>query len=295
VRDGEDLYNHLIGARGALEYPDIEVLEAWYPATIAYRRRVDSSGGAGRMRAGRGMDMLYRVDGAASLQGTTLGGRTRVPHAGMAGGYPGSTTVFELVRADGTTSRIPPSTSGLTLNRGDSFRFAAAGGGGWGDPLDREPAHVEADVAAGRLDPGMAYRDYGVVVGDAAATAALRARLLAERLRQAQPPLKPVSPGRIAALAGRDGTARPLYAGVEQRGAFAVSTRSGVALAASPDPWTLGCPFVDRVVPSADGINVRGFLDPVTGHLLATVVLADEAQCSFESRPRRWVAAGVAA
>ena len=54
-------------------------------------------------------------------------------------------------------------------------------------------------------------------------------------------------------------------------------------------------PFVDRVVPSADGINVRGFLDPVTGHLLATVVLADEAQCSFESRPRRWVAAGVAA
>jgi N-methylhydantoinase B len=293
-RDGEDLYNHLVGARGALEYPDIEVLEAWYPATIAYRRRIPCSGGAGAQRAGRGMDMLYRLDGGSGLQGTTLGGRTRVPHAGMAGGYPGTTTVFELVRASGDTSHIPPSTSGLTLKPGDTFRFMAACGGGWGDPLDRDPRSVEADVAAGRLAVEAARVDYGVVVGDDQGTDALRAEVLADRLRRAQPPIKPLSRERFATLRIGDAPPHPLYCGVHQRGAVAFSVRSGAALAASPDPWTGGCPFIDHVVPSADGINVRGFLDPLTGHLLATVVLADDADCSFESRPRHWIGDHVA-
>ena len=50
----------------------------------------------------------------------------------------------------------------------------------------------------------------------------------------------------------------------------------------------MGCPIIDHLVPAAEGINVRGFLDPKTGHLLATVVLAEDMDCSFESRPNRW-------
>jgi N-methylhydantoinase B len=51
------------------------------------------------------------------------------------------------------------------------------GGGGWGDPLDREVAAVELDLKQGKVSPEAAERDYGVVPGDPGATTALRARL----------------------------------------------------------------------------------------------------------------------
>jgi N-methylhydantoinase B len=77
---------------------------------------------------------------------------------------------------------------------GEVIRIETTGGGGWGDPLAREPWRVALDVRQGKVSPAAAAADYGVVLADAgavadgddlaadeAATAALRARLAAER------------------------------------------------------------------------------------------------------------------
>jgi N-methylhydantoinase B len=63
----------------------------------------------------------------------------------------------------------------LRLEAGDVVEFRTAGGGGFGDPYEREPERVAADVAAGLLDASQAEQDYGVVLDDDAATAARRA------------------------------------------------------------------------------------------------------------------------
>jgi N-methylhydantoinase B len=71
----------------------------------------------------------------------------------------------------------------MTVRRGDVLRHVLAGAGGWGDPLERDPAAVLEDVRNELLSPGRACADYGVVVDtrtwtvDAAATAAARAAL----------------------------------------------------------------------------------------------------------------------
>jgi N-methylhydantoinase B len=75
----------------------------------------------------------------------------------------------------------------MTMRKGDLFRHEVAGGGGWGDPLERDPALVLRDVLNEFVSPRGARDDYGVVVAgkplavDEAATAALRERMRRER------------------------------------------------------------------------------------------------------------------
>jgi N-methylhydantoinase B len=72
----------------------------------------------------------------------------------------------------------------ITLNRGDIYRHVMAGGGGFGDPLEREPECVRADVLDGKVSREHARSAYGVIIDDdtrvnAAATRAMRADLRA--------------------------------------------------------------------------------------------------------------------
>jgi len=80
----------------------------------------------------------------------------------------------------------------ITLGRGDVFRHVMAGGGGYGDPLAREPERVRADVLDGLVSPEHARAAYGVVFRpgpaaevDAAATAALRREMAAPSAAEA--------------------------------------------------------------------------------------------------------------
>jgi N-methylhydantoinase B len=86
-----------------------------------------------------------------------------------------------LVRTDGTRERLPSKCDEVQVGPGDMLIYRTAGGGGWKDPFDRPAALVEADVAKGLVSREKAARDYGMVVGDPAATERLRARLRAER------------------------------------------------------------------------------------------------------------------
>jgi N-methylhydantoinase B len=67
------------------------------------------------------------------------------------------------------------------VRAGEIIRIRTTGGGGWGDPLDRPYDEVERDVRWGKVSVAGALRDYGVVIGDEAATAAARAAARAER------------------------------------------------------------------------------------------------------------------
>jgi N-methylhydantoinase B len=109
---------------------------------------------------------------------------------GLAGGHAGQP--FRVtVDPDGPDERVLP---GLVddepIAAGTLVRVETTGGGGWGDPLEREPERVGADVLEGKVSERAARDDYGVVVRivddatfevDAGATSALRAELRAAR------------------------------------------------------------------------------------------------------------------
>jgi N-methylhydantoinase B len=144
---------------------------------IDYAVRPDS-GGAGQWRGGNGLILTFRVlsDGA-SILGRGME-RFRFQPYGVAGGHPGrpARTVLNLGR-DG--ERELGKIDMLELKAGDVVTVMTPGGGGWGDPLARDPEAVLTDVRRGFVSAAAAERDYGVVIRDGrldqAATKARRA------------------------------------------------------------------------------------------------------------------------
>jgi N-methylhydantoinase B len=112
-----------------------------------------------------------------------------LPPFGVCGGAAGATNRF-WVRRDGRPiqpSALPGKVSGFPLEPGDVLLMESSGGGGFGDPLERDPARVAADLAEGYVTPAAAERDYGVIwrdrAVDAVATQAKRTALRAARPR----------------------------------------------------------------------------------------------------------------
>jgi N-methylhydantoinase B len=100
------------------------------------------------------------------------------------GGLPGSRSRKLLQRADGSEQLLQSKCDRIKVEIGDLLVYETWGGGGCGDPLERDPAQVAFDVAAGLVSPEGARR-YGVVLKaarvDAKATAALRAGMAKSR------------------------------------------------------------------------------------------------------------------
>ncbi len=150
---------------------------------VDYALRPDS-GGAGRWRGGSGVRFSVRIARPGSA---VLGrGMERFVFApwGMAGGMPGAKARVVLnLGAD--REREIGKLDMLRPEVGDVVTIMTPGGGGYGDPLERDVAAVERDVRLGHVSGAAALRDYGVVLRDGAAdpeaSAALRARLTAGR------------------------------------------------------------------------------------------------------------------
>jgi N-methylhydantoinase B len=295
-RDGIDLKSSVTASGSRMEYADIEILESAYP--ILFRERGSAGGvhGYGSHRSGLGCREAFQPHGIDRIIGNMTGTRSWFPAAGAAGGLPGATTRFAVTRGDGFHEMLALQAAGVTIAPGDHFELYCASGGGFGDPLDREPALVLQDLRLSRIDDDLAREIYGVVrdgngAFDAAATAAQRDALRQDRLARATPALCPAP--ELASSAIALNPALPLYPGVVQRGGFAVAEVSGAVLAVAPGNWLDGCPLLD--VPVSDparGVIVRSHLDPLIGRMLFTdVIFAGEAP-SMEVRPDRWVRAG---
>ena len=143
----------------------------------------DDSCGDGEYRGGCGMRRDVRIlSDSASL--SVLADHAVIPPFGVAGGYSGDANRFVVIR-DGKTiqpSPVPGKVGDFALLKGDIVRMESSGGGGYGDPLAREPARVRRDVFLGYIDTEHARRRYGVVIDlqgevDSIATQAERKRL----------------------------------------------------------------------------------------------------------------------
>lgn len=166
---------------------NIEGAEWKFPIRYLYRRRMTDSAGAGKFRGGATSEVAITPHGVDefALKLTNTAGTEQTNAHGIDGGYPGAGSQSAIVRnADPAVltggHAVPPEISGMggalhwlpskadeVIRKGDIYGFWAAGGGGFGDPLDRTPARIADDIAAGIVSQGEAERLYGVVVDDA--------------------------------------------------------------------------------------------------------------------------------
>ena len=179
--DGEHCY--IFPANGA--NTPVEILENDTPLLVQSRELLSDSGGAGERRGGLGRRVVFRVpdDETAPEPPVNLGiqsGRFQHAPAGLFGGSDGALARFEVNGETGNPY-------GLTqLKPGDEIVMDAAGGGGCGDPLERDPEAVLRDVLEGYVSPRRALADYGIVLGADGASVAIEATAAERRSRAAR-------------------------------------------------------------------------------------------------------------
>jgi N-methylhydantoinase B len=160
-----------------------EYLESYFPLRIVEYSTIPDSGGPGLHRGGNGVCVAYQFlePGEISIHDD----RWLTYPWGVNGGLPGARSNKLLKRADGSESWIPAKCDRIKVVAGDILFFNTWGGGGWGDPLQRSPGTVAADVERGLVSFEGARR-YGVVVlpdysVDAAASGSLRTEMARNR------------------------------------------------------------------------------------------------------------------
>ncbi len=167
----------------------IEIVESALPLRVeSYGIREDSCGD-GRNRGGFGMRRCIRVlSDSASL--SVLSDRNVIPPYGVMGGGYGAPNRFTILRGDRLVepSEHPGKVAGFALQENDILVMETAGGGGYGDPLERDPEKVRKDVSLGYLSAAEALRRYGVVVMqdgriDVETTRGKREEIRASRIR----------------------------------------------------------------------------------------------------------------
>jgi N-methylhydantoinase B len=134
-----------------------EFAETRFPVRIEKLALAVDSGGPGRLRGGLGYDKWIRVLRDAAFVSTA--DRVFMGCYGVAGGMAGMPYQASL---DGLP--LPGLNDDVPVPRGSLLRLRTTGGGGWGDPFDRDPELVRQDVVRGLVSEEAAERDYGVVV-----------------------------------------------------------------------------------------------------------------------------------
>lgn len=288
-RDGYDLFSFMVARKAIVESIDIEMLEQRFPVLVTRKQPRSGAAGAGKYRSGAGCQMLYKPHGASSLSGVMLGMRERVPLSGLAGGFPGANTSFHIHRDGKETEIVSGHENNLMVFPDDVFELRLGSGGGYGDPIDRDPPSVARDIRLDRITADEAAAIYGVILlpggaVDESGTQERRASLLRERLSAASPPACSID----AAVPTEPG--QPLYVGIQQHGNLAVATASGAILARAPAHWTDGCPVLNIAL--GRQAEAFAYLDPLTGRTLLVDVVPKGESRATTSLPKRWTHAG---
>ena len=161
----------------------IEVIESTLPIEISCYGYVPNSGGPGRFRGGYAHTRAFRVLTEEMNLDLRSDRRAVLPY-GLAGGLPG-TPSWNILNPGRDQKLLPTCPmEGVKLKRGDVIQHVQAGGGGHGNPLERDAGKILADVMDELITPQYARDVYGVVIRDGAVdepeTRRLRARMSAE-------------------------------------------------------------------------------------------------------------------
>jgi N-methylhydantoinase B len=141
-----------------------EVLETVYPVRVQRYEYRSDTGGAGEFRGGLGLrrDIEVLTDGVAF---SLLADRRRHPPYGLAGGAPGAVGEDHLTR-DGDDTVGIPGKSTHDLEAGNVVSARTPGGGGFGDPADRDPEAVARDLRLGKVSAATVRQVYGLDPAD---------------------------------------------------------------------------------------------------------------------------------
>jgi N-methylhydantoinase B len=218
-------------AMAAIDWGDLttaqptEVLESRFPLRIEFSRLGVDSGGDGRRRGGLGLRRGLRLTAGQAAYSLLSDGAV-VPPFGVLGGHAAAPVDAFVMRGSRQIRfATPGKVGGFPLERDDVVVIQNAGGGGYGDPLERPAGEVLADVREGYVTAKRARERYGVVVRDdmtvdETATAELRRQTAAARHhltvrpadrdlyapgRYSRRRLCPVNPTDMAALGIADG------------------------------------------------------------------------------------------
>jgi len=167
--------------------PNVEHTEQTFPLLFLYRKEVVDSGGAGRWRGGLSAESCFIPHRTNVITQDTLSSGNAIPTSpGLMGGYPGATNAYKFKRGtdihrrfasrqmptdiaelDGTDVTLGLRQENFLQEPGDVYAVVWSAAGGFGDPLERDPERVQADVIEDRCVSIAAAREiYGVAIAD---------------------------------------------------------------------------------------------------------------------------------
>ena len=316
-RDGQDTGGWPWDLQSTM--PNVEDQELFYPVLYLWRKELADSGGAGRYRGGNAAEVAIVPHKTEAVNVVTVASQVAVPGPGLFGGYPTSTNKFELIRdarianqladtgrmpagaaeiASGDRSQVQPKSFGHVLTSSDVWIYAWASAGGYGDPIDRDPAAVSADVAAHRVTTAWAAEVYGVVVtgtGDAAsvdsaATEDRRRTIREQRLAEARSPeadgehhdKRVPADGRLSDDMRIEGG--EVFCGDHVLGPASRNYKLGSLI--REVPITDANPHLrDPAIYIDSSVELRQVICPHSGRLLQTEVVVDGAAPTWDLRP----------
>jgi N-methylhydantoinase B len=154
---GTDGWGALSASNGNLIKASAEINEQLFPHILRGRNYLTDSGGPGQWRGGCGSHFVKEVRTPTYVNQYVV--NQRHTHPGIAGGHNGSPDHCVVGSAE-----VNPAVSGELLDTGERLVYDFGGGGGWGDPLLRDPEAVLDDVWDEYVSVDGAFRDYGVVI-----------------------------------------------------------------------------------------------------------------------------------
>jgi N-methylhydantoinase B len=182
--DGEDTIHVVPDSRNL----PTEFTESRFPFLVERLGLAVDSGGPGEYRGGLGYEKHIRMQQDAYFM--SIADRSILACWGVKGGRAGRPFEVTIDPGGPHERTVDALADAEPVRAGEVIRIRTTGGGGWGDPLRRDPVAVARDVAWGKVSAAAARRDYGVVLVDGSvdldATSALRAEL-----RRARPPDRP--------------------------------------------------------------------------------------------------------
>ncbi|MDE0446801.1 MAG: hydantoinase B/oxoprolinase family protein [Spirochaetaceae bacterium] len=230
----------------------IEAIEVRHPVLFERYEFVTDSGGAGRFRGGLAIARDFRSAADEALL-TVQCDRARFPPGGYFGGLPGEPAEFALNAGTAAERALHSKATSHALAAGDRFHWAAAGGGGFGDPLTRDPELVRRDVRDEKVSTAAARDRYGVVIDPASgtvdkkATTRLREEAAGNRSRhgtadtgeEAGERAGPETPSaRQEAVGGRSGRRAPVSQRKSRKEAGGKAGAPSEAVCSGPPPRT---------------------------------------------------------